>query len=244
MFEDVLCVIPARAGSKGIRNKNKRPVSGVPLAIYSIRSAIEAGIPHDHVVISTNDDEIAGYGKAWGIHVRMRPEDLCGDTASTEDAMLDALVSHPDQHRIKHILLLQPTSPVRLRDRIRECLLKYMQDDYDSLVTVTKFPNMFWHKPEGNSWVPTYNITSRKMKQEFRIQDFIYFENGNIYITNVDVLQNTHCRIGNNPCILPISYLEGIQIDNHTELSSVDRILNAGLLRQTEEDLNHDSDLS
>lgn len=245
MFEDMLCVIPARAGSKGIRNKNKKPVSGVPLVIYSIRSAIEAGIPHDHVVLSTNDDDIANYGKAWAISVRKRPEELCGDSSSTEAALLDALESHPNKSLIKHVLLLQPTSPIRFKDRIRECILKYLSDDYDSLLTVTKFPNMFWWKND-NTWTPTYHPDKRKMKQEHSQDEFHYFDNGNIYITNAEVLRKTHCRIGQKPCVFPISYIEGMQIDHLQELNVVDKILSGkagGLLRQTEEDLTNDSDV-
>lgn len=246
MFEDILCVIPARAGSKGITNKNKRTISGVPLTIYSIRAAIEAGVPHDHVVISTNDDEVANYGKAWGIHVRKRPEELCGDSSSTEDALIDALESHPDKQYIKHVLLLQPTSPVRFKDRIRECILRYLGGDYDSLLTVTKFTNMFWRKVDGK-WSPTYSPENRKMKQDHQSDEFLYFDNGNIYITSAEVLRKTHCRIGSNPCVFPISYIEGAQIDSFLDLATVDKIfsgVSGGLLRQTEEDLAHDPEVS
>lgn len=246
MFEDILCIIPARAGSKGIRNKNKRTLSGVPLTIYSIRSAIEAGVPHDHVVVSTNDDEIANFGNAWGVHVRKRPAEICGDSSSTEDAMLDALENHPDSSSLKHVLLLQPTSPIRFKDRIRDCILKYFGGDYDSLLTVTKFPNMFWHKPDEEQWVPTYQPHRRKMKQEHKQSEFMFFDNGNIYITNAEVLRKTHCRIGQNPCVIPTSYIEGIQIDSPVDLSAVDSILSGvggKLLRLTEEDLANDTDV-
>lgn len=242
MFEDFLCVIPARAGSKGISNKNKQHLSGVPLTIYSIRSAIEAGIPHDHVVVSTNDEEVKSYAQAWGVHIRARPEELCGDLCSTENAMVDAVENHPDVSMIRHILLLQPTSPIRFKDRIRDCLLKYINSDYDSLITVTKFANMFWRKSEGK-WDTTYQPHRRKMKQEHKEDDFLYFDNGNIYITNVEVLRKTHCRVGSKPCVFPISYVEGLQIDSFLELSVADDIISGAggsFLRQTEEDLARD----
>lgn len=240
MFEDVLCVIPARAGSKGITNKNKRLVSGIPLVIYSIRSALESGISHDHVVVSTDDPEIAGHGKAWGVHVRERPEALSGDLSQTEEALLDALEWHPDKSFINNVLLLQPTSPIRFKDRVKECLLKYFSADYDSLVSVTKMPNMFWHKND-KQWTSTYDPAKRKMKQELNSGDYMYYDNGNICITSVEVLKTTKCRIGSKPCIFPTSYLEGMQIDNFLELSSVDKVLKSGILRFSEEDLSSDT---
>ena len=247
MFEDVLCVIPARAGSKGVPNKNKRHLSGVPLTIYSIRAAVEAGIAHDHIVVSTNNGEIADYAKAWGVHIRERPEELCSDTASTESALLDALESHPDRFFIKHVLLLQPTSPIRFKDRIKQCLSEYLTGDFDSLVTVSKFPNLFWRKSPkpvgaGLSWVSTYNPKNRRRKQDFKEKEFLYFDNGNIYITQVEVLQSRECRIGDKVCVFPISHVEGLQIDSPLDLAVLDGIMtgsHGGFLRQTEEDLTH-----
>ncbi len=246
MFEDVLCVIPARAGSKGIPNKNKKPLSGVPTVIYSIRSAVEAGIPHDHIVVSTNDKEIVGHATAWGVHVRNRPEELCGDTATTESALLDAVDNHPDSFFIKHILLLQPTSPIRFKDRIKQCLLKYLTGDYDSLLTVTKMPNLFWiHSEDG--WKPTYSPANRPRKQDFKEDDFFYFDNGNIYITQIEVLRKFESRLGKKVCVYPISEIEGMQMDSMLDLAVIDKIMtgsSGGFLRQTEEDLIHERGVS
>lgn len=247
MFEDVICVIPARAGSKGVPDKNKQPLSGVPLTIYSIRAAVEAGIAHDHIVVSTNDEEVANYARAWGVHVRNRPEELCSDTASTESALLDALDTHTDKFFIKHVLLLQPTSPIRFKNRIKQCLLEYLTGDYDSLLTVTKFPNLFWKKvqkfeSEELAWVSTYNPVNRPRKQDLKEDDFLYFDNGNIYITQVEVLRERKCRIGDKTCVFPISQVEGLQVDTPLELAVMDGIMNGsdgGFLRQTEEDLIH-----
>jgi len=246
MFEDVLCVIPARAESKGVPDKNKQIVSGVPLTIYSIRSAVEAGIPHDHIVVSTNDKEIEDYAEAWGVCIRSRPEELCTDSASTESALLDALDSHSDNFFLKHVLLLQPTSPIRFKDRIKQCLIRYFSGNYDSLVTVTEFPNLFWKKSpntvdNGMSWVSTYNPRERLRRQEFKEDGFWYFDNGNIYITQVEILRERKCRIGDRVCVLPISQVEGLQIDTPLELAIVDSIMTGSggdFLRQTEEELN------
>jgi N-acylneuraminate cytidylyltransferase len=246
MFEDVLCVIPARAGSKGIPDKNKQTLSGVPLTIYSIRSAVEAGVSHDHIVVSTNDRDIMQYARAWGVHVRERPEELCVDKASTESALLDALENHPDTHFLQHVLLLQPTSPIRFKDRIKECLLAYLTGDYDSLLTVTKFPNLFWKQTLGSNdqltWVSTYDTRNRPRKQDFGEEEFLYFDNGNIYITQAEALRKRKSRVGDKVCVYPISYIEGLQIDNPLELAVADGIMTSsseGFLRQTEEDLIH-----
>ncbi|WP_235018115.1 cytidylyltransferase domain-containing protein, partial [Thermomonospora echinospora] len=86
----MLCVIPARGGSKGIPRKNLAPVGGRPLVVRAVDAAVAA--PHvDVVVVSTDDAEIAGVAAAAGARIVTRPADLSGDTASSESALLHAL---------------------------------------------------------------------------------------------------------------------------------------------------------
>ena len=87
---DVLAIIPARGGSKGIPRKNLRLLCGKPLVAYSIEHALQAR-QVTRTVVSTDDPEIAGVASQYGAEVIMRPADLATDTAGTEPVLLHAL---------------------------------------------------------------------------------------------------------------------------------------------------------
>lgn len=86
-----VCIIPARAGSKSVSNKNIRHIAGKPLLYYTIKSALESKI-FSHVIISTEDKKIALIGKKYGAEVLfMRPKNLATDKTSQEQVLLHAV---------------------------------------------------------------------------------------------------------------------------------------------------------
>ena len=85
-----VCLIPARGGSKRIPRKNLRPFAGRPMILHSIGAATEAGL-FDAVIVSTEDDEIAGIARDAGVEVIARPAPLADDHATTRDVVLHAL---------------------------------------------------------------------------------------------------------------------------------------------------------
>jgi len=85
-----VAIIPARGGSKGVPGKNLSEVGGVPLVVRAIR-ACQASESIDLVVVSTDDDAIAGLSSAEGARVVDRPAELCGDTSTSESALLHTL---------------------------------------------------------------------------------------------------------------------------------------------------------
>src|SRR5690242_1090781 len=105
-------VIPARGGSKGIPRKNVQPVGGVPLIARTVGAAIGAS-SIDRVFVTTDDSEIASVARAAGAEVVMRPDDLAGDTASSESAVLHALAAIGDTGAEPPdvVVMLQCTSP-------------------------------------------------------------------------------------------------------------------------------------
>ena len=87
---ECLAIIPARGGSKGIPRKNLRLLAGKPLLAYSIEQALASGRV-SRVVVSTDDAEIADVARTYGAEVVHRPDDISGDTASSEAALLHTL---------------------------------------------------------------------------------------------------------------------------------------------------------
>lgn len=233
----MLCVIPARAGSKGVPRKNIYPLNGTPLVSYSITQALESGLPSSNIVVSSNDDDVLDIADRFGVVAHRRPEELCTDKSSSELALLDAL---PLREECDAVMMLQPTSPIRLRGRIHNAIHMFRNEYCDSLVATTKYYNFNWFKTI-QGWDSTYDPANRPMRQDLPLKDVLYFDNGNIYITKKTVLINTKCRLGGDRiCVYPITQAEGIQIDTYEDIAVVERILRGGVLRLDVDDVDNE----
>ena len=102
----ILTVIPARAGSKGIPNKNIRIIGGHPLIYYSIKNAISSSYITD-IIISTDSDHVRIIGKQMGVKVKWRDSVLCGDEVTLDAVIADAI---PKDEEWDYIVTMQPTS--------------------------------------------------------------------------------------------------------------------------------------
>lgn len=138
MDTSTLYIIPARGGSKGIPRKNIKPLGGRPLIHYSIDVARQLA-PDSHIIVSTDDEEIADVARATGLPVDyMRPAQLATDTAGSREVITDAM-DYADRCGIRYdkVCLLQPTSPLRTAEDVRKCLMAY-SPDIDMAVSVVE----------------------------------------------------------------------------------------------------------
>lgn len=137
-----LFIIPARGGSRGIPHKNIKLLAGKPLIVYSIEGAREAGAADSHILVSTDDPEIARVVTSeTGLTVPfMRPAELATDTAGSREVILHAM-DMADEAGLRYdvVVLLQPTSPMRTAADITGALSLY-RDDVDMVVSVTEAP--------------------------------------------------------------------------------------------------------
>src|SRR3989344_6460854 len=113
----ILAVIPARSGSKSVKDKNIRPLGGRPLMAWSIRTA-KACKQIDKVVVSTDSDKYAQLAKFYGAEVIMRPAELAQDDTPMIPVLQHALKINPAEL----LILLDPTSPFRAVSDIEKCL--------------------------------------------------------------------------------------------------------------------------
>jgi N-acylneuraminate cytidylyltransferase len=134
---EILVIIPARGGSKGIPGKNIKPFCGVPLICHSIRQARQALGNDCQLCVSTDSEEIRHVAEQEGVIVPfLRPSTLAEDTTPTRDVLLHALDFYEAKgFHPRCILLLQPTSPLRTAKQIRQALALY-RDDIDMVVSV------------------------------------------------------------------------------------------------------------
>jgi CMP-N,N'-diacetyllegionaminic acid synthase len=124
--DKVLAVIPARGGSKRTHRKNIRLFRGKPLLLYTVDAA-SASDYIDKIVVSTEDMDISSVAELSGANVIKRPQELATDTSTNEDVLRHAMTIYPDYN---WIVLLQPTSPLRLAKDIDSCLLMALEDGW------------------------------------------------------------------------------------------------------------------
>jgi N-acylneuraminate cytidylyltransferase len=147
---EVLAIIPARGGSKGIPRKNIRSFAGYPLIAYSIAAAKQAGMV-TRVILSTDDEEIAAVGKNYGAEVPfLRPEKLAQDDVLDLPVFQHILawLAENEYYSPDVVVQLRPTSPIRppsLVDDAVKLLLEYPEaDSVRGVVPSGQNPHKMW----------------------------------------------------------------------------------------------------
>jgi len=136
----ILALIPARGGSKGLRDKNILPMCGKPLIAWSV----EKGLKSKHIdtlMVTTDIQEIADIAKAAGAYVPyLRPAELATDRSSTYDAICHALtfLKEKEGKTFEYVVLLEPTSPLREDNDIDSMLKQLVANsaEFDSIISV------------------------------------------------------------------------------------------------------------
>ena len=181
-----LIIITARGGSKGIPYKNIKPLNGKPLICYSIDVARQY-TTDSNICVSTDDDKIISVVEQYGLKVPFkRPADLASDTASSNDVLVHALNYYEQQGRVFDVvILLQPTSPFRKVDFLREAVALY-DPNIDMVVSVKEASaNPYYNCFEENS--NGYLVISKSLEHPIsRRQDApkVWEYNGSIYVIN------------------------------------------------------------
>lgn len=211
----ILCVIPARGGSKGIPRKNLRDLGGKPLIVWTIEQALAVQTPLT-VLVSTDDEEIAMVSRGAGAVVPfLRPAELAADDTPTEPVVLHAIEqqraagAEPDL-----IMLLQATSPVRRPGTLDRAIAEFYATEVDSLVgVVPQAPFLWWSTDPPTA---DYDVGHRQRRQDLTPQTLRYRETGSLYLTRTEIYRQQHNRLGGRIGLFVMAEDEGIDID--TEL--------------------------
>ena len=141
----ILAIIPARGGSKGIPRKNIKLLAGKPLIAYTIEAALKSKYL-DRVIVSTEDREIAETSRHYGAEVIKRPKILAKDKAKTIDVIFHLLNVLKEKNYIPEIIvLLQPTSPLRIVKDIDKAIELFLKEKCESVVSVCECnPPSYW----------------------------------------------------------------------------------------------------
>ncbi len=181
----VLALIPARGGSKGIPRKNIRNFHGKPLIAWTIEAAKDATCI-SRVVVSTDDPEIAGISRSWGVDVPfLRPSVLANDETAGIEPVLHALAVLP---HFDWVLLLQPTSPLRTAQDIEDIINLAQVRGASSAVSVCQastHPSWTYLRDDEGHLIPFDSIPSPPRRQDLVPA---YALNGALYLARSEWL--------------------------------------------------------
>jgi N-acylneuraminate cytidylyltransferase/CMP-N,N'-diacetyllegionaminic acid synthase len=227
----VLALIPARGGSKGLPRKNILPLHGKPLVAWPIAAARGSKYV-DRVVISTDDQEIAGIAVKYGCEAPfMRPAELASDTAPSFGFIKHAIEFLADQNdHYDYLLLLEPTSPLTEPSDVDSALeqLDSRRDIADSIVGVCKAeaanPVFIARLTETGTLAP---FSRENFKTPYRRQDIpkAYFFEGSLYISDVQVLLDEGGFVHDRTLPYEVPRYKSVEIDELYDLILVEATL-------------------
>jgi len=199
----ILGIIPARGGSKGVPRKNIKPIAGKPLLAWTIEAAAKS-LLLTRFVVSTEDDEIAKIAEVHGAPVLRRPSELATDDTDTLAVLQHALEQMPADV----VVVLHPTSPIRRKGLIDECIQRFLDARADSLGTIHKD-----YSYEYGQDMP------RRQEIAPRLVD-----NGNVYVISASLIKAGR-MLGQRLTTFEISREEGVEIDEEFDFWLAEQIL-------------------
>ena len=230
----ILGIIPARGGSKGIKNKNIKSLNGKPLISYTIEVAKRSKQITD-LVVSTDSNKIAKISKLYGVTVPyLRPKYLSTDQARIIPVLQHMVKFQENLKKCKYdaILLLQPTNPLRTIYDVDGSIKVFKNKKADSVISLIKVEDQHPSRmkiinEKGYVIEPPY--AAKQFDQ--RRQDFedVYLRNGAIYLFKRDLLILESKIMGNKclPWIIPRE--RGFNIDDSLDFFIVEQLLKSNL---------------
>ena len=211
-----IAIIPARGGSKRIPRKNIKPFMGKPIIAYSIEAALQSGL-FEEVMVSTDDEEIAGIACKYGAKVPfMRSAEMSNEYAGTDDVILEVLRKYKEQGReFETVCCIYSTAPFVTPERLREAYGK-MNSEIDSVFTCVAYSypiQRSLHIVDGKiSMVyPEYkNARSQDLEP-------IYHDAGQFYFSRTAPFVESRTFLGENTAGLVLSELEVQDLDTQTD---------------------------
>ena len=227
----ILVIIPARGGSKGIRDKNIIDICGKPLIQYSIDQSVELktiGLV-DKIIVSTDSEKIANIGRKLGAEVPfLRPDSISQDKSKSIEFILHAINFYEEKNIFfDAVLLLQPTSPMRDLALLKKAIHLFKENNEDSLISCYKeeyINDLVMYKSGKGAKLKPLNIHHNK---GVRRQDHgdIFIRNGAIYLTKVSYLKKSEQIISDNPLLVETRKSQSVNLDSLEDLEILKRVL-------------------
>jgi N-acylneuraminate cytidylyltransferase len=215
-MSEVVAIIPARGGSKGVVRKNLRRVGGVPLVARAVDAATRCA-SIDRVVVSTDDADIAAVAAEWGAEVVVRPAELAGDAASSESALLHALdVLEERKVDVGVIAFLQATSPFIDVPALDEAVQLVRSRRRDSVFSAIETYGFLWARTAACAAEAVGHDADVRPRRQDREPHFL--ETGAFYVFRAAGFRAIRHRFFGSVGIVEVPERTAIEIDTEGEL--------------------------
>ena len=226
-MQDVLAIIPARSGSKSIKDKNIRLINAKPMLAYSIEHALRAKCI-DRVIVSTDSEEYAKIARKYGAETPfIRPKEYATDISLDIDVFEHALkyLEEKESYSPELVVQLRPTYPIRRISDI-ENMVSYMKNnpDIDSMRCIApakEVPYKMWFKNNDNIISPImtdipecYNMPRQQLPK-------VYYQNACIDVIRTEVILEKHSMSGER--IAGYEMDENFDIDTEEEFIAAEK---------------------
>lgn len=231
MRKNVLCVIPARGGSKGLPNKNILPLNGKPLISYVIMAALNASLI-DKVIVSTDSEDIANVARKYGAEIPfMRPKELAQDSTTLFPVLIHAMNFFDAQNwKADIIISLQPTSPLTSPELLNTGIRKILDTGCDSVSSVYEIvknhPFRALKLDEDKIYPLTEYTTEIFPNRQDRPKAFAH--NGAFYIRTREVLEKwdgAGWALGQEQRAVVMDQVQSVNIDSIVDFKLAEVIL-------------------
>jgi len=223
-----IAIITARSGSKGIKDKNIRPLCEKPLMAYSIEAAVESGM-FDTVTVSTDSEKYAEIARCYGAEVPfLRSGDSAKDNSSSWDAVKETLKGYERLgKKFDTVMLLQPTSPLRDATNIREAFALYesLGEKAKAIVSVCELGHSLNYVntlPEDLSLKGFLHDASKYARQ---MNPVYYRFNGALYLTETEHLFKSESIFEDGCYAYVMDELHSVDIDKELDLIMCEAVI-------------------
>jgi CMP-N,N'-diacetyllegionaminic acid synthase len=226
---NVVAIILARGGSKGVPKKNIIDFCGKPLIAWTIDNCLKGGA--NSVWVSSDSDEILEISSEYGANKIKRPDDIAGDFATSESAWLHAIkYIEQAEDKIDWVVAPQVTSPLREASDISKAISLAKENIHDSFFSCSVAEDLFfWQKNHmGNLDSVNYDWRNRKRRQDIPKQ---FIENGSFYIFKPQVLKSTNNRFGSNIGIVEMEFWKMFEIDSFDDLKMCSALMREFIIK-------------
>lgn len=220
-----IAIIPARSGSKGLKDKNIKEFCGLPLLAWSVRAALEAGV-FDEVMVSTDSEDYKNIAIKYGAAVPfLRSSNNSSDKASSWDTMREVISEYENLGRsFDTMCMLQPTSPLRDAQDIKNAYLIYQSNNADAVVSLCELEHSInsVNKVHENGALDGFaDSTKSGRRQDAERYCRI---NGAIYIQSVEALMKGINVYGKNSYAYMMEKVKSLDIDDEYDFIQAEAI--------------------
>jgi len=221
----ILAIIPARGGSKGIKNKNIIDLAGKPLIAWTIEAALKS-VFITKTVVSSDSDVILEISKKYGAETIMRPAYLADDAARSEPVISHVLEGLKNDELFDFIILLQPTSPLRTAIDIDKAIKRLLDSEATALLSV--------YKPRHHP-LKAFTTSDKGFLKGLVNDDFpftprqelpkVFYPNGAIYIVKKDIFLKTGKLFTDKTVAFEMPLEKSFDLDTKTDFNVLEKAL-------------------